>query len=134
MEAIRAAGGELVVVGQGTPEMAKAFGARRSLTFPIFVDPDMKAYAAAGLHRSHLSVLKPGAILKGFAAAAKGHRSTAVKGDVWQQGGAFVIHPDNRVTFSQIDTEGGDHPEFAPMVAALSRIAQRAIQTPDEGT
>ena len=51
VDRFRAAGADLVIVGNGTVEQARAFRDERHLRMPLYVDPRMKAYRAAGLRR-----------------------------------------------------------------------------------
>ena len=48
---LKARGAELVVVGNGRPHHAADFVQERALDFPVLVDPELRAYAAAGLRR-----------------------------------------------------------------------------------
>ena len=44
-------GAKVVVVGNGQPHHAKMFAEDEGVPFTLWVDPEMKAYAAAGLRR-----------------------------------------------------------------------------------
>jgi hypothetical protein len=112
-------GAALAVVGNGSPEQARRFAEERALSFPLLVDPEMRAYAAAGLRRSVWSTFGPRVLLHGFRAMRAGFRQGRTQGDPWQQGGAFVIEPGNRVRFSQVSREAGDHAEPSRLLEAL---------------
>ncbi|MCO5165751.1 MAG: redoxin domain-containing protein [Planctomycetes bacterium] len=116
---IRAKGAELVVVGNGQPFMAKAFRDERELDFPLLVDPGLRAYKAAGLKRGRLATLNPAVALRAARAMAGGFSQTAVEGDPWQQGGAFVIAPPGEVRLAFVASGAGEHPDPRDLVAAL---------------
>ena len=92
-----------------------------SLAAPVYADPHMKAYRAAGLRRDLRSTANLKVLLHGAHALRQGFRQTSVKGDPWQQGGVFVIRPDGTVLFEYASQEAGDHPEIASILAAVDR-------------
>ena len=116
---IRDKGAELIVVGNGKPFHAKDFLEQYPVDFPLYVDPDLEAYAAAGLRRGVGSTFTLG-VLKNSARALKGgFRQGKTQGDPWQQGGVFVIHPPAKEQFAYISRTAGDHPPPATFLAAL---------------
>jgi peroxiredoxin len=119
LDRIRAAGTELVVVGNGRPWFAKAFRDSEGLDFPLVVDPDLVAYRAAGLRRGLLDTLGPRSLMHAVKAFSRGHRQGKVQGDPWQNGGAFLVQPDGKVTYRHISREAGDH---APLDAVLQAL------------
>ncbi len=116
---IRARGAELVVVGNGQPEHARDFRERQALDFPLYVDPDLEAYAAAGLRRGVSTMFRPGLVANTARALKGGFRQGKTQGDPWQHGGVFVIHPPADPRFSYISKTAGDHPAPAQFLAAL---------------
>lgn len=122
---IRRRGAELVIVGNGRPEHAVAFRDSEHVVSPLYVDPELQAYAAAGLKRGLRSSLSPGVILRGVRAFRDGKRQGATMGDPWQQGGVFIIGPRNRVSFSYISQEAGDHPSVEAILSALDKVGRR---------
>ncbi|MFQ5457378.1 MAG: SelL-related redox protein [Myxococcota bacterium] len=121
LKAIRERGAELVVVGNGRPEQARDFKKKQKITFPLFTDPTLKAYQAAGLRRGLISTLGPRTMLHGARALGGGNVATAILGDPWQQGGVFVITPRDKVLFAQQSKEAGDHADPADILAALEK-------------
>jgi len=115
----RELGGELCAVGSGQPMHARDFIEQYGLDFPLLVDPDLVAYAAAGLRRGLGSTLNPRVLGSVWRAMRAGHRQEKTKGDPWQQGGAFVISPDNRVWLEQVSRTAGDHVDPVRLVDAL---------------
>ncbi len=116
---LKARGAELVVVGSGQPFHAKAFREEHNISFPLLVDPGLRAFAAAGLKRGFSSTLHPRVLLHGFRAFKNGFRQGAVKGDPWQQGGVFVIAPGDRMLYQHISREAGDHSSPSRALEAL---------------
>jgi alkyl-hydroperoxide reductase/thiol specific antioxidant family protein len=122
---IRRRGAELIIVGNGQPQHAIDFRDTEHVESPLYVDPELQAYAAAGLKRGLRSSLSPGVILRGVRAFREGKRQSATKGDPWQQGGVFVILPGNRVEFVYISEEAGDHPSAEAILFALDKIGRK---------
>ena len=122
---IRRRGAELIIVGNGQAEHAIDFRDRDHVESPLYVDPELRAYAAAGLKRGLRSTLSPGVILRGVRAFREGKHQGATMGDPWQQGGVFIIRPGNRVDFSYISEEAGDHPSVEAIISALDKVGRR---------
>lgn len=120
---IEGKGAQLVVVGNGQTFHAQDFQQEQKLPFPLLTDPDLKAYAAAGLRRGLLSVVSPKVLGNAVRSLRGGFRQGRTQGDPWQQGGVFVITPDDQVLFHHVSREAGDHPQPADIVAALPRSA-----------
>ena len=91
----------MVVVGNGQPFQARDFQQEHQLPFTLLSDPDLKAYAAAGMRR--------------------GLRQGRTQGCPWQQGGVFVISRDGKMRFAHISREAGDHPRPEQILDALPR-------------
>ena len=122
---IRRRGAELVIVGNGRPEHAIDFRDSEHVESPLYVDPELRAYAAAGLRRGLRSSLSAGVMLRGVRALMEGKRQGATMGDPWQQGGVFIIRPGNRVDFAYISAEAGDHPSVEAIISALDKVGQK---------
>lgn len=114
---IRAAGAELIAIGNGTPLMAEDFVAGFSIPFPVYTDPKRDAYRLSGLRRNFGLGLK--SISRGSRAAKAGHRQGKVQGDAWQQGGVLVVSSEPRLVWQHVDSGAGDHAEMEPLMAAL---------------
>jgi hypothetical protein len=112
-------GAKLAVVGNGQPWQAAAFREEENIDFPLLTDPEMVAYRAAGLRRSVAGTLSLRSVAGGFKAFAKGHRPSALGGDPWQLGGAFIIAPSGKLLYRYISRRNGDHPEPEEMLRSL---------------
>lgn len=124
VEDIRAAGAELVIVGNGAASFAKAFREDFGLDGPVLVDPELRAYRAAGLRRGRVELLSlrlPGNALR---ALRSGARQSGVQGDPWQLGGVFVIRPGGELVYRHVSSEAGDHPPLEDVLSALSEEAK----------
>jgi len=119
LPAIRAKGAELVIIGNGRPEHAAEFRDMQHVESPLLVDPKLQAYQAAGLKRGVLRTLGPTSLRNGWRAFKAGQRQGWTQGDPWQEGGVFVIRPDESVAFSYVSESAGDHPETSAVLAAL---------------
>jgi NAD(P)-dependent dehydrogenase (short-subunit alcohol dehydrogenase family) len=117
---IRARGAELAIVGNGAANFAKAFREDFALTGPLLVDPELRAYRAAGLRRGRVELLSPRLPRHALRALRAGARQTGVQGDPWQLGGVFVIRPDGTLAFRHLSREAGDHPAVSDVLAAIS--------------
>ena len=120
IDEIRARGAELVIVGNGAPSFAAAFREDYELDCPLLVDPELRAYRAAGLRRGRVEALSPRMPWNAIRALRAGSRQGTVQGDVWQLGGVFVIRPDGRLTYRHASREAGDHPPIGDILAALA--------------
>jgi hypothetical protein len=119
VDAIRARGAELVVVGNGTPAHAADFRDTQHILFPLLVDPQLAAYEAAGLRRGILGTLGPGSVGRALRAFRSGFRQGRTQGDPWQLGGVLVIRPGGKLAYRQVSSEAGDHASPQELLAAL---------------
>ena len=116
---IRGRGAEAVVVGCGRPEHIAGFREATGYDGPLFTDPSLRAFRAAGLAHGWTRTFHPRSLLKGIGAFARGFRQGARRGNPVQQGGTFVLGPGERVRFEWRDRFAGDHPEMRDVLAAL---------------
>ncbi len=123
VEEIRALGAELAVVGNGARSFAAAFREDFHLDTPLLVDPELRAYRAAGLRRGRVESLSPRVPRNALRALSRGSRQGSIQGDLWQLGGVFVIQPGGRLTYSYLSREAGDHAPVDAILEALSRNA-----------
>ena len=116
---IRAAGAELVIVGNGSASFAQAFREDFELDGPLLVDPELRAYRAAGLRRGRVELLSPRLPFNALRALRSGARQQSVQGDPWQLGGVFVIRRGGDLVYRYESREAGDHPPVGDVLAAL---------------
>lgn len=113
-------GVEVVVIGSSSPAQAKTFAEKSGFTGEIYVNEDLQVYRAFGLERGFFKTLGPKSIGRGFKAMGQGFRQGRHAGDLWQQGGIFVMGPGNRVVFQHVDRFAGDHADPADVVQSCS--------------
>src|SRR5437763_3436606 len=113
LDAIRAAGGELVAVSQGRPEVVAAQLRHTPRPFPVLSDPGRAAYKAFGLERGGWAMfLKPRALVRYLGLMARGWRPRLPVGgeDVRQLGGDFVLDRNRRLVFAHRSADPADRP------------------------
>jgi len=112
-------GAGLIVIGPGRPEHLKDFRDVTRFTGPLYADPSLASFRAAGLAYGWGKTFHPLAIVKGIRAFAAGFRQGARRGNPVQQGGVFVLGPGDRVSYEWRDRFAGDHAPMADVLATL---------------
>jgi peroxiredoxin len=115
----------LVVIGNGEPWHARAFREDEGIPFELWVDPEMKAYRAAGLERGVTKVFSLRSLGHLARAIRGGFRQSKVQGDPWQLGGTFIITPDSRIVYQHVSREAGDHVGMKELLEVLDRLVVR---------
>ena len=115
------AGGNLVLIGQATPRHAAHFRRRQGIQLPVLADEDRASYKAAGAKSGGvLDLLHPRVVVKG---ALTGIREKTIQtrtiGDASQLGGALVIAPDGKVTWSHMSKDAGDNASAEEILGAV---------------
>ena len=118
------------MIGNGAQHFAAAFREDMGLDCPLLVDPELRAYRAAGLRRGRVELLSPRLPLNAMRALRAGYRQTSVQGDPWQLGGVFVIRPDATLAYRHASREAGDHAPIEAIVAALDPDAPAIAEGP----
>jgi len=117
---IRAAGAEVFVIGNGGPSFIAGFREQTAWPGPIYTDPSLAAYRAAGLERSVMRTLDPRQLGSTIRAFARGARQGRPQGDTWQQGGVVVVAPSGDVMWHHASGRPDDNATVAQIVAALT--------------
>jgi len=112
------AGVVLVAIGSGSPAQAKEFVASFSFDGEMYVDPGLKTYKAFKLVRGLWRTLGPASVGHGLSAMKKGFRQGKNAGDLWQQGGMFVVGPENQIFFQHRNQAAGDHADLNAVLRA----------------
>jgi hypothetical protein len=107
---IRAAGAELVVIGNGSPEQARWFVEDTGIESPVFTEPDLVLFRELGLRRGLAAVLDPRIFARAWRALRRGFRQNGVKGDPTQLGGVFVIRRGGSILYEYRSRFAGDYP------------------------
>jgi hypothetical protein len=117
---IVAAGAELVVIGNGTPNFIEGFREHTKYDGPLYTDPSLEVYKAAQLKRGVGKVLNMRAAVATAKALARGSRQGWFQGDEWQQGGVLVIAPTGDVKWHHVSDYPGDNASADQIVRALA--------------
>src|SRR5262245_31393451 len=88
---LQATGARVYVIGNGSPSFIAGFRDVTGWKGPIFTDPSLAVYAAAGMKRGVLKTLNPVGALRSVGTLARGFTQGRTQGDNWQQGGVLVI-------------------------------------------
>jgi peroxiredoxin len=123
LDRIRAAGAELVIIGNGSIEDARAFRDERRLTVPLFTDPACESYCALDMRSGVATVMRPSVFLRSLKALARGYRQATVAGSPLQQGGVVVIDPGGAERYRYVSQTAGDHPLPSAILRALKAAA-----------
>ncbi|MGM0417864.1 MAG: peroxiredoxin-like family protein [Thermodesulfobacteriota bacterium] len=102
----------LVAIGSGNAEQAKKFKNKLDFKADIYIDPSLKSYKAFKLKRGLFRTLGPVSIYRGLKAMSKGFRQGKSAGDLWQQGGLFIITPENKIAFEHRNSTAGDQADL----------------------
>lgn len=119
-ERLAATGGDVVVVGLGSPAHAAAFKRETGLPFRLLVSPDKAAHRAMDLRRGTNAEVLGLRALRAVPRALRGGGSWRRPKQDWHQlGGAFVIAPGGEVVWSHRATHSGDNPANESLIAEL---------------
>ena len=113
-----------MIVGNGTPRMAKAFDDEfhlRAVGAWVVTDESRATYAAAGFHRQWWRTLGPASIWHAIQLRRHGGQQKGMQGDGLQLGGAVVVAPDGRVVYRHLEGDIGDHAPASELTQALAR-------------
>jgi peroxiredoxin len=115
------AGARVVLIGQLTPRHAAQFRRRQGIQLPVLADEERVSYEAAGAGVAGvLDLYSPKVVAKG---ALTGVREKTIQGrtlgDANQLGGAIVVSPDGRVTWSHMAADAGDNASPEEILAAI---------------
>ena len=123
------AGVRLAVIGQGTPRHAEHFIEEYGLDgMTVLVDPDRKAYDAAGTKVATIDELfAPQVVAKGMKVAATQRLVQGrTQGHAAQLGGVLVIAPGGDVTWSHLADDAGDNASNEELLEAARAAADKS--------
>ena len=126
MDRIHKAGAELVVIGSGTPNFVAGFREITGYNGPLYVDPSLASYQAAGMNRGMWRNFTPMSAVYGIRALARGNLQGRTKGDPSQQGGVLVITPPGKIVYEHHSKVAGDNASANEVASALERVSHAA--------
>lgn len=111
-------GFQIVLVGLGTPDRAEAFKKQFSPSLPIICDPEKKLYQTYGLRRGSIAKMaSPALLLKGFKTLSRGHIPGALRGDIMQMPGVFLIDTYGNIRYAHYSKDPSDNPSIETLLA-----------------
>lgn len=110
----------LAVIGCGQATDLKPFAEATKYEGILLTDPDRKSYRLLNFKDNVTDLIGLKSFTAGFSALMGGHKPGAMKGSPMQLGGAVIITPDNRVTYSFQSKSIGDHPAITELLDAVS--------------
>lgn len=120
-ERLDQAGVALAAVGSGSPRSAREFVETFHFTGEMYVNRDLSVYNAFGLERGVAKTLGFSSLVRGIATMSKGFRQGRAEGDLWQQGGLFLLGPGDRMLFAHKDRFAGDHGDINACLAIVEK-------------
>jgi hypothetical protein len=128
-EAIAAAGGQVVAIGQGTAAEAASVCAAMDVGFPCLGDPDKASYRAFGLPRGGWREIVLDPIRDGSRALEAGYRvslrgSLMAHSDWFQLPGVAIVDRAGTLRWLHRARHSGDIPPTRAVLEALSAIVR----------
>ena len=109
----------LVAIGSGSPRSARKFVNDIHFTGDMYLNRDLKVYKAFDLERGIIKTLGLSSLMKGVQTMKKGFRQGQSAGDLWQQGGLFVLGPGDQLLFTHRDKFAGDNANLQLMLPKI---------------
>ena len=124
-EQLRAAGADVVLIGQLTPRHAAHFRRRQEIELPVLADERRVSYKAAGAKIATMNeLIGPKIVAKGALTTARtGLLQTRTLGHPAQLGGAMLIEPGGKVLWSHMSQDASDNASPEEILAAVKAHA-----------
>lgn len=116
---IRAAGAQLIAIGNGHEHWAHAFIEEEGIDFPVYVDPGRRSYEHFGMRRGMTEVFGPKSVKHSLRAMSRGHFQSQTRGDALQNGGVIVLDENGELVYEHIENQAGDLADLDEVIAAL---------------
>jgi peroxiredoxin len=117
---VKARGAEVVAVGTGNHRYAARFVSDEDVPFPVLVDDDAEAAAAASVRSTTpWGLFNPRSFPGARQAHRAGHRVHKSGRRVTQLGATFVVGPGDQVLYEHVDAHTADHAPLDEVFAAL---------------
>jgi len=115
-------GAELIVIGNGSVDMANGFREDLAMDVPLYTDPTLRVYELAGMKYGARTTFNLKTLAHGVRAFRAGFRQTKVLGSPHQQGGMLVIKPGGEIVYGYASNEAGDQPPMHEVLTAVSAL------------
>ena len=119
------AGAALAAIGLGDMHYARLFRDETSITFPLLVDSERRAYKTAELKSGNLfHIFRSVNSVARARAKAAGFRQHPTGRDPFQLGASFIFSPGNRDLFAHLNQTFGDNADPRALLSALAAPAK----------
>ena len=118
---IEANGAKILIIGSGTPEQAKTFAENFNVELDIYVDESLQTYNAFSLERAFFKTLGWKSLKCGVRAMQSGFHQGLSAGDLWQQGGVFVLGPGKQIVYQHVEQYAGEPLEKDEVLQAIKK-------------
>ena len=124
-EQFRAAGANVVLIGQLTPRHAAHFRRRQQIELPVLADEDRASYEAAGAKVGSLGdLVGPKVVAKGALTTLRTRKLQGrTLGHPAQLGGAMVIAPSGELVWSYMAKDASDNASPEEILAAIRKAS-----------
>lgn len=102
--------------------MARAWLQETGAPFPLWLDPERRAYRAFGLERSLLRAWSPRGLLAYARLLASGRRWRGIQGDSLQLGGDFIVDRRGILRFAHRSADPADRPDPEGLLRLLDDV------------
>lgn len=109
----------MVLISFASPELARHWQEATQFPFPLFLDPERRAYKAFGLGTSVLAAWHPRMFLYYFRLLAKGRKLMPVRGNPYQLGGDFLLDAHGEIRLAYPSADPADRPPLSELLAAV---------------
>lgn len=114
-------GAKIVIIGSGTPEQAKTFARNFNVELDMYVDKSLQTYNAFLLERGFFKTLGWKSLKCGARALKNGFRQGWSAGDLWQQGGVFVLGPSRQIVYQHVEQYAGEPLDKDTVLQAIKK-------------
>ena len=120
-------GVSVVVVSFAEPTKLVHYQELHQWPFPIFADPERKAYRALDLKRLSLfRVFSPATLKRYLQLLFKGMKQESYGGeDIYQSGGDFLLDREGNLLFAHRSQDPADRPAPATLLEEIDRLRSR---------
>lgn len=120
---IREAGANIAAIGLGDRHYARMFREDMGIAFPLLIDEERKAYAAAELPSASVwGLFSRETAAHRKRARAGGHRQHKLGKNPFQLGGSFVFGPGNADHYAHVSQSTGDNAPIDELLRVLRTI------------
>jgi hypothetical protein len=116
---LQARGIAIVLISFANPKLARRWQEVTGFTYPLFLDPERKAYSAFGLGASVLAAWHPKMFLYYFRLLAQGRRLMPVRENPYQLGGDFLIDSQGVVLLAHPSVEPSDRLSITTLLGVV---------------